>query len=696
VTGTDPGVVASAAPTIGRPDDLPLIDPALIDRARRLLEPHLPEVIADFYQRLRTRPQMALALDRLTPRELDALIRSQVDHVLLLATPGAPGQVMHERSRAFGRMHAMAGVEMDWYVDAVSEHRRCLQAALERYAGELDLVAVNAFLTERFMSDLHGALLGYRDVDSADNRVLLQVIQAVADARTVADLARGVVESLSCLDGMEVCFFGRTDECDRIQYEIGAGSGFEAVAALTALSGQPLVRATDDEAEGQGPLGRAWRSGEVQRCDSYETDPTVVPWRPTARRFGWRSSAAVPLAGQRGSTRAVLSLQANVPGYFASEARRALLEQVKQGVERTLAALEARPDLASGVSGYADRSTHLSRLARGEVQMLFQPLISLPEGRVTKLEALARLRGDGRLVSPAEFLPAFGDDELFTLFELGLHQSLAALRGWEAAGLVTGVSVNLPVASAEDDRYHRLVPRLLQEYGVDPRRLTLELLETGFVDRSLKERIRSFEELKELGVRLAQDDLGSGYSSLLRLRHFAFDDVKIDQSLVHGGGPTAGVALHFIKPITTIAHSLGLSVVIEGLEDDGLIDAALQLGVDGGQGYGIARPMPPDDVVGWVRDYRLTLDPSTPSTPLGALAGHVAWEHRVTAAGRHQGERPLGLDECPLSSYLDRHADATAVHLHEAGHAATLRDPGGEEQRGTWKDLVVRVLPGSP
>jgi hypothetical protein len=90
----------------------------------------------------------------------------------------------------------------------------------------------------------------------------------------------------------------------------------------------------------------------------------------------------------------------------------------------------------------------------------------------------------------------------------------------------------------------------------------------------------------------------------------------------------------------------------------------------------------------------LTLDPTAPSTPLGALAGHVAWEHRVTAIGYHQEEQPLGLDVCPLTPYLARHADVAAVHLHEAVHAVTLREPGGEEQRATWKHLSSSILPG--
>jgi len=392
----------------------------------------------------------------------------------------------------------------------------------------------------------------------------------------------------------------------------------------------------------------------------------------------------------------MLSLQTFFPGYFAAESRVAMLEQVKRAGERALADLEERPTLTTGVSAYSDRASHLAKLAAGEVQMLYQPVISLPEGRVMKLEALARLRGDGRLVSPAEFLPAFGDDALFDLFDIGVRQSLEALRNWEREGLTTAVSVNLPVVSTGDSRYVGLVDDVLRTYGVAPSRLTLELLESGFISQPMHRRGRFLDEFKELGVRLAQDDLGSGYSSLLRLRHFAFDEVKIDQGLVRGTEMTPGVALHFIEPINDIAHSLGLDVVIEGLEDDGLIEAAIQLGVDAGQGYGIARPMSADDVLPWVRDYRLDVDPHTPRTPMGALAGHVAWEDRATVLGEHYERISLsGVDACPLGTYLARAGSCPdVVEAHQAVHAAALVSRGSRTHRAAWERLATTVTGG--
>jgi EAL domain-containing protein (putative c-di-GMP-specific phosphodiesterase class I) len=689
VTGSDETVLA-VRPTVADPCEV-----ALLERAGELLAPHATRIVEAFYARAATRPGIAEVLGRLTAAEFDEVKREQVDHVRALVDARLDLPALHERGQRIGRVHALAGVEMDLYVDCVTDHRRGIVDVLGRHADVLDLAWVNDLLNERFMRDLHGSLLGYRAMDSAQNRVMLELISAVSEARTVADLSQGLVDGLSHLDGMAVCFFARPDESGWIQYETGAGEGFEEFLRDVTVNGQPLVT-TQSTANGQGPLGRGWRTGDVQLCHSYQRDPTTVPWRALTRRFGWRSSAAVPLVDRRGKPRAMLSLQSHFPGYFASEARVAMLEQVKSAAERALADLEDRPTLTTGVSAYGDRASHLAKLAAGEVQMLYQPVVSLPDARVTKLEALARLRGDGRLISPAEFLPAFGDDALYELFDIGVRQSLEALRTWESQGLTTAVSVNLPVVSTGDPRYVRLVAEVLDQYDVAPSRLTLELLESGFANQPLNRRGRFLDEFKELGVRLAQDDLGSGYSSLLRLRHFAFDEVKIDQGLVRGTDMAPGVALHFIEPINDIAHSLGLDVVIEGLEDDGLIEAAIQLGVDAGQGYGIARPMAADAVVPWVQRYKLDLDPLNPRTPMGALAGHVAWEHRVTILGEHYARESFtGVHTCPLTRYLARTGQrADVLDAHQTVHAAALVSRGSQAHRAAWERLAAMVTGG--
>jgi EAL domain-containing protein (putative c-di-GMP-specific phosphodiesterase class I) len=663
-------------------------DRLLLGRVLGIVAPHLDDHVEAFYATLAQRPGPAAVVDRLADGELAQIKRAQADHVRDLVDPATDVLQIIGRSRQVGRVHAMVGVEMTWYLEAVADHQRGLFDLIGR-SGLPEASRAVAALSQRFMHDLQGTVQGYRDIDAAQARVLNRVSEAVADARTVADLSRGVLEGLSLLDGVASVFIGRPDETGAFQFEAGAGDGVEELIAWTQQPGALVVSTSPHTAVGRGPAGRAWRTGEIARSDSYRCDPDTEPWWAWAERFRWRSSVAVPLMDAHGLPYALLSLYASYPGYFAYEARLTMLEQVRSLVQRAFEALEQLPNVAAEVQGYSDRTAHLAALEEGRVEMVYQPIVSLPDGRLLQLEALARLRDGDRLVGPAEFLPAFGDEELLRLFEIGLDRALADLVDWQRQGLRTGVSVNMPVVAARDDRYVQIVAETLARYDVEPGRLTLELLETGHMLGSLAARRAGLDRFKRLGVRLAQDDLGSGYSSLLRLRHFAFDLVKIDQSLVRGTEFAPRAALHFVQPIRDIAHGLGLRVTLEGLEDEGLIEAAVQLGVDSGQGYGIARPMPGTAVPGWAREYRLDVDSARPSTDLGGLAAHVAWHHRLSAVGPSVALTLLHAPaSCGLTGYLDRPGAEELREAHATVHRHALADPAADPHRAAWDRLV--------
>lgn len=667
----------------------------LLARAHELIVPHVLGHVAAFYATLMDRPGPRTVFDRLTLGERENLLERQAEHVLRVLSPETTTQELHDHGFRMGRVHARAGVEMDWYVSAVADHQRGIYELLLPHRDSMDCARTATLLNERFMLDLHGALQGYRESDRAENAVLRHVTRVCAESRTVADLARGVMEALTGLDGMTVAFIGRPDEHDVFVFEAGAGRGVEEFIAETQEPGALSVTASARGARGRGPAGQAWRSGEIARSDDYRHDPETAPWREWSLRWGWRSSAAVPLRDPRGRPIALLSLYAGVPGFFAYPSRAEMLEQVQHVVEAAFSQLEGSPAVASEVRSYTDRRRYLDRLEHGGLEMHFQPVVDLRTGRPSKFEALARLRENGTVASPAEFLPALGDEELLTLFRLGLEQSLGALERWEREGLVTGVSVNLPVSSGTDRRYVDALDEVLGRHQVDPGRVTLELLETGDVLGPLAQRRAAMDELKHLGVRLAQDDLGSGYSSLLRLRHFPFDEVKVDKNLVRSTEAAPRTALHFVHPITDIAHSLGMTVVMEGLETEGLVEAALQLGADGGQGYALARPMPADQVVPWVRGFHLGLDRESPRTHLGALAAHVAWEHQVTALrGDPANDAVVASLSCPLVGYLGR-STGTFVVAHREVHEHALAQRGSAAHRAAWERLVLMLGDGA-
>lgn len=674
-------------------DEVSASRPALLDEIRAALARTVDDFVDRFYADLWSRSGPSAVLARLDEPELKRLKDRQAEHLLSVLEPELDESEAYLRARRIGRVHAMVGVDIAWYAEAMSSHHEQIFDLVGGLPDVGDQAWLYSTIAQRQMKDLEAALAGYRDADAASHRAMMRIHDAVSSSGTVPDLVHGVLQACTGVDGIAAGFFGRPDAGDVFQFEMGVGSGAEEFMAEVERQEPMTITVLRDDVRGCGPSGRSWRSGRIERSDSYLTDPSTAPWHRLGGRLGWRSSASVPIGTRQGEVRALLSVYSPWPGFFATPEREAMLLQIKQMVERALAVLESRGTVASGVRAYSTRTSYLSKLRRGEVQMVYQPIAELGTGRVRKVEALARLSADGRLLLPGEFLPAFGDDDLVRLFDIGLDQALEASREWTAAGRRLGVSLNLPGVSSHDERYGTIVERALERHRAEPGTLTLELLETGDFDGRPRWRSPVLEQLKALGVRLAQDDLGSGYSSLLRLRHFAFDDVKLDQSLVRGQEFDPRGALNFIQPLTDLAHSMGLTVVVEGLENDGLVEAAYMLGADAGQGYGISPPLAREDVAGWVDEFTLHLDPENPMTHLGGLAAHVAWEHRAWASA-HAPDDPARLQvECPLDRYISRMGDPGG-HVHEAHaevHRASLAGRGTAEHMRWWRVLVKMV-----
>ena len=271
-------------------------------------------------------------------------------------------------------------------------------------------------------------------------------------------------------------------------------------------------------------------------------------------------------------------------------------------------ALRCRPQTSpqaaqvAGVEAGDKPGEYRDSLHAGGVEMLYQPIVDLFSTAAVKVEALARLRlRDGRLVAPAEFLPAFGPAELGVLFGQGLQLSLRSLRAWAANGVELGVCVNLPPVVLSDPACVDLVSDALRSHGVAPARLELELLEQAF-DEPVAQ-LAVLARLRRLGVGLAMDDFGSGHSDVPRLRTVCFDTLKVDRDLTHRVARDCAAPGTRASDLTRLLRRLRHDVVAEGVEDSGSLRAARSMGARFAQGYAIARPMRADAVPGWVRAF---------------------------------------------------------------------------------------------
>ena len=238
-------------------------------------------------------------------------------------------------------------------------------------------------------------------------------------------------------------------------------------------------------------------------------------------------------------------------------------------------------------------------LASDDLDLAYQPVFALPECRMYKVEALLRWNQPGvGPVSPALIIPVAEASGL--IHPLGIWVLTAACRqaaAWRASGLPLKIAVNVSATQLRHSTFLEAVQTALQEAGLPPQALELELTEGVFLDASKEQIMDTLRRIAELGVTLAIDDFGTGYSSLAYLKHFPFDEVKIDASFVADIGRAPGSGA-ITAAIVELAHSLGKRVTAEGVETDAQLSFLRERGCDAAQGYLLGMPSPGEKVVG--------------------------------------------------------------------------------------------------
>ena len=236
-------------------------------------------------------------------------------------------------------------------------------------------------------------------------------------------------------------------------------------------------------------------------------------------------------------------------------------------------------------------------LERHELELAYQPIVDLKSGQTVKAEALLRWRHPSRgMVSPATFIPiAESSGLIVTLGNWILQEACMQAKIWNQPGRqAIRIAVNISAVQLGHPEFLHVVAQTLAKTGLPAQLLELELTE-GTVLRDIGEVQRTLRELRELGVSLAIDDFGTGYSSLSYLRDLPIQTIKIDRSFVKDlGTPRYGpqFALALIEAILSIARTLDLEVVAEGIEEESQLIVLRSLGCSSGQGYLFARPEP--------------------------------------------------------------------------------------------------------
>ncbi len=239
-------------------------------------------------------------------------------------------------------------------------------------------------------------------------------------------------------------------------------------------------------------------------------------------------------------------------------------------------------------------------MEQSELVLHFQPKVDLDTGFVTGLEALSRwTTNDGRSVSPDCFIKLAERNGLILPLTLwSFDAALRECRSWQSTLPGVSVAINLSATLLAEPELTDLVQQALTLWELPAELLTLEITESAVMSH-VESSLDALQRLSELGVRLSLDDFGTGYSSLAYLKKLPVDELKIDRVFV-GDMLSTNEDRCIVQAVIDLAQNFGLTVVAEGPEDEGTLDALTLMGCAQAQGYVVARPMPAEAIVGWL------------------------------------------------------------------------------------------------
>jgi EAL domain-containing protein (putative c-di-GMP-specific phosphodiesterase class I)/GGDEF domain-containing protein len=307
-------------------------------------------------------------------------------------------------------------------------------------------------------------------------------------------------------------------------------------------------------------------------------------------------------------------------------------------VTRALVSL-AKPGAAGKIGLFPGKSAEIAKerfsleqdlrqaIGREQLELHFQPVVDLAKGALIGAEALIRWRHpEAGMISPARFIPILEDTDLTDKIGMWtLNAACREARGWERRGIKgLKVAVNLSARQLRDTKLKQMIQRTLERHQLQPQALELELTETAATEDA-ERTFALFGELRALGISLAIDDFGSGYSSLSYLKNLPFDKLKIDREFVvkvHERKDSQAICRSLIE----LTRGLGINILAEGVEERAEVDLLRRLGCHIFQGFYFSKPLAADEFI------RRAVDPVWQgSLKMSSSADPVEINHRMTA-----------------------------------------------------------------
>ena len=372
--------------------------------------------------------------------------------------------------------------------------------------------------------------------------------------------------------------------------EVNDSLGHEAGDALLVAVGQRLRGAIRD-----GDMAARLGGDEFVIALPGCADPLVpirvaqrvmasleAPFEIGGHSLTARGSIGVAVAGPNDQSADELVRNADVAMYLAKSRGKGRVEVFEPAMQAAaMTQLQLRTDMAAGIAG-------------GDLRLHYQPIVDLRTGRTVGYEALVRWLHDGRLVPPNEFISMAELTGLIgPLTDWVVDEACRTTADWGTSGNRPWVSVNLSSSQLVRPDIVTRFRRALEASGLAPDRLVIEITESSLLEIEVAK--PAVERLSAIGVRVAIDDFGIGYSTLSYLARLPIDIVKIDRSFVvalQHAGPEEAIA----SAIIALARRLGLVTIGEGIETAAQLDQLAALGCDLGQGFYLGRPVPNEDL----------------------------------------------------------------------------------------------------
>jgi len=444
-----------------------------------------------------------------------------------------------------------------------------------------------------FMQNLATTLAAYMQRKSAEDRLAymaqFDALTGLPNRTLYLDRLAHAIDAASRSHTPVAVLFVDIDRFKAVNDTLGHGVGDELLVQIaarlksTVRQGDTIGRLSGDEfALVLSPLARPDHASLVGQKIN---DALATPFSIQGHTVYVSGSIGISLYPGDGTDPEQLLKNADMAMYRAKQSgRNGCQFYMPELQERALARLQLEHRLREA-------------LEHDQYVLEYQPRVDLRTGRINGLEALLRWRdSDGRLVGPRDFISVLEDTGLIIpVGEKVMSMACAQLRAWQKAGLEPPpVALNISARQFRQDQFDVALTQPIHDSGLDPRLFELELTESMLM-QDAEGAIATLRRLKEQGIRLVLDDFGTGYSSLHYLKRLPLDSLKIDREFIADMLDDANNA-RIVAAIIGLARTLDMKVVAEGVENSQQLAFLRRHGCDEAQGFGLAKPMPADDI----------------------------------------------------------------------------------------------------